>query len=84
MNGSTVAATMSSVAVSSSGRFVAIGYNSSGSYATSTNGSTWTTPELMNNSVASATMLGVAVNSAGLFAAVGFGGPSVSSYARWP
>ena len=39
--------------------------------ATSSNGSTWTTPATMNGSSVQAVMRAVAVNSAGLFVAVG-------------
>jgi hypothetical protein len=71
-------AIINSVAVNSSGLFVAvgykIGYNASYQYpvyATSSNGSDWTTPHLMNCSTTAANMNSVAVNSSGLFVAVG-------------
>jgi hypothetical protein len=56
MNGSATVARMLSVTVSSSGLFVAVGWNSSGYpvYATSSNGSTWTTPAAMNGSTTAA------------------------------
>jgi photosystem II stability/assembly factor-like uncharacterized protein len=83
MNGSSVAATMRSVTVNSSGLFVAVGYDGGYSpvYATSTNGSTWTTPALMNSSSAFAIMLSVTVNSSGLFVAVGYNSSTYPLYA---
>jgi hypothetical protein len=75
MNGSTAYAPMVAITVSSAGLFVAVGYFglfvNEPVYATSTNGSNWTTPALMNGSTANLAMEGVAVNSAGLFVAVG-------------
>jgi len=74
MNGSTTATTINSVAVNSSGLFVAVGYLRSNTYpvyATSTNGSNWTTPATMNGSTIGAAMTSVTVNSSGLFVAVG-------------
>jgi hypothetical protein len=52
MNGSTVTARMTSVTCTPSGRFVAVGYDSSGAsvYSTSSDGSTWTTPARINGS----------------------------------
>ena len=73
MNGSSTTAYMYAVAVNSSRKFVAVGYNAS-NYpvaAYSTDGTTWTTPALMNGSSVYAVMRGVAVNSAGKFVAVG-------------
>jgi len=71
-------AEMWGVAVNSSGLFVAVGFdNGSGPhqyrplYATSADGTTWSTPATMNGSNASATMYGIAVNSSGLFVATG-------------
>ena len=40
-------------------------------YATSTNGSTWTTPAAMNGSTSRGVMRAVTVNSSGLFVSVG-------------
>jgi photosystem II stability/assembly factor-like uncharacterized protein len=76
MNSSTTIAIMQSVAVNSSGEYVAVGRTSSNAplYATSTNGSTWTTPTAMNGSTAFANMRSVAVNAAGLFVSVGVNG----------
>jgi hypothetical protein len=64
---------MFGVTVNSSGQFVAVGYNNLNYpvYATSSDGSTWTTPAQMNGSTVAAQMLGVTVNSSGLFVAVG-------------
>ena len=75
MNGSTSSAEMRAVTVNSAGLFVAVGYDVSEAplYATSSNGSTWTTPALMNGSTSYAEMRAVTVNSAGLFVAVGPG-----------
>ena len=77
MNGSTAGANMDSVAVNSSGLFVAVGniaypYYPYPVYATSSDGSTWTTPATMNGSTTTAYMTGVTVNSSGLFVAVGY------------
>ena len=65
---------MQSVTVNSSGLFVAVGYGTNGYplYATSSNGSTWTTPALMNGSSVYARMQSVTVNSSGVFVAVGY------------
>jgi hypothetical protein len=73
MNSSTVPAYMYQVTVNSSGLFVAVGVDSINApvYATSANGSTWTTPARMNGSSVTAQMSGIAVNSSGLFVAVG-------------
>jgi hypothetical protein len=83
MNGSSVAATMLSVTVNSSGLFVAVGHDVSTYpvYATSTNGSTWTTPALMNGSTTVTLMYSVTVNSDGLFVAVGYNGSGYPVYA---
>jgi photosystem II stability/assembly factor-like uncharacterized protein len=72
---------MLSVTVNSSGLFVAVGYNGYPVYATSTNGSTWTTPALMNGSSVAATMYSVTVNSSGLFVAVGYNDSNYPVYA---
>ena len=84
MNGSNTFAQMTSVAVNSSGLFVAVGYNSPGYpvFATSTNGSTWTTPATMNGSTTITEVHGVAVNSAGLFVAVGSNGSNYPMYSK--
>ena len=50
--------------------------------ATSSNGSTWTTPALMNGSSTSAYMQSVTVNSAGLFVAVGYNSSHYPLYAH--
>ena len=83
MNGSTTTATITAVTVNSAGLFVAVGYTGSGTgsravYATSINGSTWTTPAIMNGSATTAHMQAVAVNSSGLFVAVGSIGNSTT------
>ena len=64
---------MFGVTVNSAGLFVAVGIGSGAAplYATSTNGSTWTTPARINGSTTPAYFYSVAVNSAGLFVAVG-------------
>jgi hypothetical protein len=74
MNGSTTVAQMTAVTVNSSGLFVAVGYdaNTYPVYATSTNGSTWTTPATMNGSTNTHIMTSITVNSSGLFVAVGY------------
>ena len=82
MNGYTGVANMSAITYSSLlGLFVAIGGDSNTAaavvFATSTNGSTWTTPARMNASAAVANMTAITVNSAGLFVAVGY---DVNSY----
>jgi hypothetical protein len=69
---------MNAVAVNSAGLFVAVGYDNAlnrAAYATSSNGSTWTTPALMGGGVAGY-MFGVAVNSSGKFVAVGYNATS--------
>ena len=65
------------------GLFVAVGYGSypnPGYYATSSNGSTWTTPALMNGSGSAALMNAVTTISTGLFVAVGTGGAASAPY----
>jgi len=68
--------------VNSSGLFVAIGRGTNATYspiyATSTDGSTWTTPANMNGSTVHANMQCLAVNSSGLFVALGV---DVNNYA---
>ena len=83
MNGSSTFSAMNSVAVNSSGLFVAVGYGSNNYpvYATSSNGSTWTTPATMNGSSVQAFMYSVAVNSSGLFVAVGYNNSFYPFYA---
>ena len=83
MNGSTVVASMNSVTVNSSGKFVAVGYdgNNYPVFATSTDGSTWTTPVLMNGSTVVASMNSVTVNSSGKFVAVGYDGNNYPVFA---
>ena len=73
MNGFFSTAYMNAVAVNSSGKFVAVGYDSSvyPTAAYSTDGTTWSTPVSMNGSNVGAVMSGVTVNSSGLFVAVG-------------
>jgi hypothetical protein len=76
MNGSAITVRMESVAVSSNGLFVAIGIDgnndpSPGRFATSSDGSTWTTPANINNSSATNNINGIAVNSSGLFVVIG-------------
>ena len=82
MNGSTAVAIMNSVTVNSSGLFVAVGQNINNYpvYATSSNGSTWTTPTQMNGSSTYAEMQAVTVNSSGLFVAVGFNSNGYPDY----
>jgi hypothetical protein len=75
MNNTTTTAVMQSVAVNSAGVFVAVGYLSGTGYpvsATSTNGSTWTTPAQMNGSTTGVTALSVTVLGAGPFVSVGY------------
>ena len=74
MNGSSVWARMSSVTVSKAGLFVAVGRSFTGQivYATSTDGSTWTTPAIMNGYPNDYGILSLTVNSSGLFVAVGW------------
>ena len=86
MNGSTVVANINSIAVNNSGLFVAVGIDNYAAgenalYATSTNGSTWTTPATMNSSTAVAYMTSVAVNSAGQFVGVGYNSSNYPLYA---
>ena len=85
MNGSTNAVVMNSVAVNSSGLFVAVGYdakcNTGPRYATSSDGSTWTTPAAMGSGSDFVNMSSVAVNSSGLFVAVGTTGCYYPRYA---
>ena len=76
MNGSAITVRMESVAVSSNGLFVAIGIDGNndpapGRFATSSDGSTWTTPANINNSSATNNINGIAVNSSGLFVVIG-------------
>jgi hypothetical protein len=76
MNGSSSISRMLGVAVSSTGRFVAVGSNGLNPnllpvYSTSTDGTTWTTPANMPGSE-NCVMESVAVNSSGLFVAVGY------------
>jgi hypothetical protein len=63
---------MFGIAVNTSGLFVAVGFNGSFQtvYATSTNGSTWTTPALMNGSTAQVLPSSIACDSTGRFVAV--------------
>jgi hypothetical protein len=64
---------MYGVTVNSSGLFVAVGFRPTSTYpvyATSTDGSTWTTPANMNNSSVAAPIYSITVNSSGLFVAV--------------
>ena len=74
MNGSTTVAYIKAVTVDYSGLFVAVGYNSSiyAVYATSSNGSTWTTPALMNNISSDGVMTAAVMNSNRLCVAVGY------------
>jgi len=62
-----------SIAVNSSGQFVAVG-SGTGPYpaAASYDGSTWTTPAKMNNTTTAGYMTGVAVNSSNTWVAVGY------------
>jgi hypothetical protein len=65
---------MNAITVNSSGLFVAVGYiSTSAVYATSSDGSTWTTPAYMGGSAATGLMISVTVNSSGKFVAVGYG-----------
>ena len=74
MNGYTGSAQIFSVTVNSSGRFVAVGYNGSSQpvFATSTDGTTWSTPSLMNGYTGSTFIYSVTVNSSGKFVATGY------------
>lgn len=65
-----VDANMKAIAVNSSGRFIAVGASSTGTpmYATSINGTTWTTP---SSSGVVYPFTSIAVNSSGLFVALG-------------
>jgi hypothetical protein len=73
---------LSSIAVSSSNLFVAVGSDAVGLpvYSTSTNGTTWTT-NIMNGSSTIAYMGPLAVNSSGLFVALGQDSTSALIYA---
>jgi hypothetical protein len=65
---------LKSIAVNSSGLFVAVGYDTSSIipvYATSTNGSTWTGPIPINVITTGVYITSIAVNSLGLFVVVG-------------
>ena len=68
---------MNSVAVNSSGRFVAVGDSL---YTTSTDGTTWTTPAPINGLPQFFEINSIAVNSAGKFIAVGVGSNGTSIY----
>jgi hypothetical protein len=84
INGTTTNGFINSIVVNSSGLFVAVGYESSTSYplyATSSNGTVWTTPARMNSSTTYARMNGVTVNSSGLFVAVGYDSIGAPLYA---
>jgi hypothetical protein len=74
MNGSTVVAYMNFITVDISNQFVAVGYNSAyyAIYATSSNGSTWTTPTYMNGVSVDGVMLSATISSAKKCVAVGF------------
>jgi hypothetical protein len=76
MNGSTARGAMQAVTVNSSGLFVAVGRKvvstvSQPVFATSTNGTTWTTPANINGNTTYKNMVSVAVDSSGKFVAVG-------------
>ena len=78
MNGSTNPVRMYGVTVNNGlGLFVAVGcsatYPNPGYYATSTDGSTWTTPAAMNGISSASLMYAVTSLSSGLFVAVGTG-----------
>ena len=78
MNGITAYYDMTAVAVNSSGLFVAAGYdvNYYPVYATSSNGSTWTTPSRINANTP-VPLQGITVyNTSGKFVAVGATGDS--------
>ena len=81
MNGSTTAAYMASVTVNTTGLFVAVGNNGSQYpvYATSTNGSTWTTPATYG--VSYQTVTSIAVNTTGLFVSMSYNSSSQPAYA---
>ena len=73
MNGITAYNSMTAVAVNSSGLFVAVGYDVNGYpvYATSSDGTTWTTPGRINGNTPTI-LLGVTVyNTSGKFVTVG-------------
>jgi len=74
---------MGGIVCNAAGLFVAVGYDLGGApqYATSINGSNWTTPSLMNGSSAVARMKSVAINSSGLFVAVGYNSSNFPVYA---
>jgi len=83
MNNSTSAVTLNSVAYSASlNIFVAVGYNGANYpvFATSTDGSTWTTPALMNGSTTIAYLRAVSFTY-GIFIAVGFNNSTMPVYA---
>jgi hypothetical protein len=81
MNGSTTFAQMLSVTVINSiGLFVAVGNPGAPVYATSSDGSTWTTPATMGSGLNS-TITSVAVNSSGLLVAVGYDYNNYPAYA---
>jgi hypothetical protein len=83
MNGSTAVAILGNITCDSTGRFVAVGRDyttNAPMYATSTNGSTWTTPALMNGSTTYAAMRAVAVNSSNQFVAVGINSSTQAVY----
>ena len=80
MNGSSYVFQAFGMAVNSSGLTVAIGvgdtvsypnFNNYSMYATSTNGTTWTTPARVSGSTTTHWLRGIAVNSSGLFVSVG-------------
>ena len=78
MNNSTLPAYMMCITVNSSGLFVAVGYVFDNNtyalypvYATSTNGSVWTSPTAFPGGT-SGVMNAITVNSSGLFVSVGF------------
>ena len=80
MNGTTTTAQMNGVTVNSSGLFVAVGQDLTTSvalYATSTDGSTWTTPAAMNGTTLSGVINAVTVNSSNKFVAVGGSGTAL-------
>ena len=83
--GMSVSSRITAVTVSNSGRFVAVGYNSSNSgvYSTSTTGSSWSTPAIISGI---SNLIGIAVNSSGLFVATAYafswyGGNEYTGYA---
>ncbi len=79
------------VAVNSSGVFVAVGYKylsfNDPMYATSNDGSTWTTLARMNGSTNEGEMRAITVNRSNLFVSVGAGYaslPNPSGYSNTP